>query len=241
MNYYRRYVGDYLRDTSRLSMLEHGAYTLLLDHYYSEGKALPAGLDALYRMCRAMTKVERAAVQTVVDQFFPAGEDGRLHNRRADEELAKAEVTIEKQRQSGVDSAAKRWSTDRSTHRSTARSAIQPPTTSLQEKEKSLKTVAASPPMDPVRSEIWITGKTILEGQGASRDDAGGFLGKLCKDYGQKLVLDAVRDCARTTPAEAKAWLVARCQERRAQSGNKQTALEARNAAAGAEWLEKYA
>ena len=49
------------------------------------------------------------------------------------------------------------------------------------------------------------------------------------KDFGQKLVLDAVRDAARTTPAEAKAWLMARCQERREAGGNKQAALERRN------------
>lgn len=90
----------------------------------------------------------------------------------------------------------------------------------------------AKPPTDPVKDEIWKTGRAILESQGLNREGAGSFLGKLCKDYGQVLVLDAVRDCAMTTPAEAKAWLVARCQERRAQSGNKQAQLERRNLAA---------
>lgn len=83
--------------------------------------------------------------------------------------------------------------------------------------------------VDPVKDEIWRLGKALLIAQGETKDTAGTFLGKLCKDYGQMLVLEAVRDCVRMTPAEAKAWLVARCQERRAQAGNKQTAIETRN------------
>ena len=35
MNYYERHLGDYARDTGHLSMLEHGAYSLLLDRYYA--------------------------------------------------------------------------------------------------------------------------------------------------------------------------------------------------------------
>ena len=30
MNYYERHLGDYARDTAHLSMMEHGAYGLLL-------------------------------------------------------------------------------------------------------------------------------------------------------------------------------------------------------------------
>lgn len=91
MNYYKRFPGDYMRDTSHLSLAEHGAYTVLLDHYYSTQRALPAPLEALCRLCRATTKPERLAVQSVVDQFFPLAEDGLRHNDRADREIAKWE------------------------------------------------------------------------------------------------------------------------------------------------------
>lgn len=76
---------------------------------------------------------------------------------------------------------------------------------------------------DPTKREIWEIGKSLLG------NDSGSFLGKLCKEYGQILVLQAVRDCASNSPAEPKAWLVARCQERRASSGNKSLAIERRN------------
>lgn len=83
-----RYVGDYQRKTSHLSLVEHGAYVMLLDHYYSTGKPLPANAPILHRVCRAFASDEQDAVQSVLDQFFVLEPDG-YHNRKADEELAK--------------------------------------------------------------------------------------------------------------------------------------------------------
>ena len=68
-----------------------------------------------------------------------------------------------------------------------------------------------------------------------SEDRAGSYLGKLVKDYGQVLVLNAVRDAVATTPAKPSEWLQARCQERR-KPQSKQAALEARNAAVADRW-----
>ena len=128
MNYYRRFMGDYAAKTADLSLAEHGAYNVLLDTCYSTERPLPGSHDALYRLCRAMSKLEQAAVRSVADRFFPVGKDGLRRNPRASSEISKAQSTIEKQRESGVESAAKRWSTDGSTHTE----AIQPPTSNLQ-------------------------------------------------------------------------------------------------------------
>lgn len=140
MNYYRRYLGDYMRDTMHLSMIEHGAYTLLLDAYYASEKPLSAEYDALYRVCRAMSRHEQEAVKAVADRYFPVTGDNLRHNGRADREIGVAQTTIEKQRKSGVEAAAKRWgnsqSADKSdyglTHESTDSQTIQPPTTNHQ-------------------------------------------------------------------------------------------------------------
>ena len=96
MNYYERYCGDYQRDTAHLSLSEHGAYTMLLDTYFSVEKPLPEDLPSLYRVCRAMTRIEQQAVKSVAEQFFPVSKmDGLRHNRRADREIAKARPKIE--------------------------------------------------------------------------------------------------------------------------------------------------
>lgn len=102
MNYYERYCGDYQRDTAHLSLAEHGAYTMLLDTYFSVEKPLPAEFPSLYRVCRAMTRIEQQAVRTVAEQFFPVSAlDGLRHNRRADREIVKARPKIEAARING--------------------------------------------------------------------------------------------------------------------------------------------
>lgn len=90
-----------MRDTGHLSLAEHGAYGMLLDHYYSSMRPLPASLDALCRLCRAMSKPEQAAVKSVAEQFFPIGDDGLRHNHRADIEITKWLERAEQNRERG--------------------------------------------------------------------------------------------------------------------------------------------
>jgi uncharacterized protein YdaU (DUF1376 family) len=69
-------------------MLEHGAYTLLLDRYYTTEKPLPTRAEA-HRVCRARSSVERAAVDAVLAEFFVTDGEAFM-NRRAEEEITKA-------------------------------------------------------------------------------------------------------------------------------------------------------
>ena len=97
MNYYEHYLGDYLRDTMHLSMLEDGAYRRLLDVYYS--RKGPLHKDSVYRLARAESKLERKAVDKVLEQFFNKTgplwvnyrceqEITRYHDRRRKAQLA---------------------------------------------------------------------------------------------------------------------------------------------------------
>lgn len=92
MNYYTRHLGDYARDTGLLSVLEHGVYTLLLDRYYTTEAGIPDG--QVYRMARARSDAEKAAVDAVLADFFQLVE-GVWINRRAEEELEKAAAKIQ--------------------------------------------------------------------------------------------------------------------------------------------------
>lgn len=102
MNFYKRYPADYGRKTARLTLAQHGAYTLLLDELYTTELPLPAELDELYRVCRAMNKAEQEAVRIVADKFFPVELDGLRHNQRAMRELADAAPAIEAARLNGA-------------------------------------------------------------------------------------------------------------------------------------------
>lgn len=89
MNFYKHYLGDYARDTKGLSLIEHGAYRVLLDHVYATEERLPDDLMELYRIAGAMTPAERKAVDKVAQRFFPVNGDGRRYNKRAEEEIQK--------------------------------------------------------------------------------------------------------------------------------------------------------
>lgn len=98
MNYYEHHLGDYAKDTGHLSMLEHGAYRILLDRYYSTEAGIPAA--QAYRLARARSEEERQAVDVVLEEFFELV-DGVWINGRAEQEIAGAQVRIDAARQNG--------------------------------------------------------------------------------------------------------------------------------------------
>lgn len=98
MNYYERHLGDYAKDTAHLTMLEHGAYSLLLDRYYSTEQGIPN--DQAHRVARARTREEKQAVDSVLGEFFTLV-DGVWINRRCDEEITKAQTKIKAAKENG--------------------------------------------------------------------------------------------------------------------------------------------
>lgn len=98
MNYYERHLGDYAKDTGHLSMLEHGAYSLLLDRYYSTEKGIPEVIA--HRIARAKSKDEKKAVDFVLSEFFVL-ENGVWINGRAEEEIIVAKKKIHAAQENG--------------------------------------------------------------------------------------------------------------------------------------------
>jgi uncharacterized protein YdaU (DUF1376 family) len=94
MHYYKRNIGDYAKKAGRLSMLEHGAYTLLMDAIYDR-EFFPT-LDEALDWAWARDDVEVAAVKFVLNRFFELRNDGRYVQKRIQDELdsykAKAET-----------------------------------------------------------------------------------------------------------------------------------------------------
>jgi len=94
------YWGDYLRDTSHLSPEQHGAYILLLAHYYCSMEAIPADMKMIYRICRCSTKNEEKSTRFVLQTFFVLHE-GKYYNSRAEKELDRI-VQLSKKRRDAV-------------------------------------------------------------------------------------------------------------------------------------------
>jgi uncharacterized protein YdaU (DUF1376 family) len=99
MNYYKRHLGDYAKDAGHLTLLEHGAYTILLDRLYGSEKPVPEA--DVYRVTRAATKPERDAVDAVLREFFVCGEHGWMQSRVM-EEIEKAGEAADKNRNNGA-------------------------------------------------------------------------------------------------------------------------------------------
>jgi uncharacterized protein YdaU (DUF1376 family) len=102
LNYVEFYPGDYMRDTAHLSLTEHGAYVLLLLHYYATEKPLPNDNPTLFRIARSMGETEKEAVIKVANEFFPIDPtDGLRHSARADRETLKARARVDSARENG--------------------------------------------------------------------------------------------------------------------------------------------
>ena len=62
------------------------------------------------------------------------------------------------------------------------------------------------------KRELFEAGKSLLKARGMPPPQTGSFIGKLAKDYGQAIALDAVRAAVAEQPMEAVAYLKATCQ-----------------------------
>lgn len=91
------YVGDYLADTRKLSIPQHGAYLLLIMEYWRNGP-LPNDDAELIAILQTDKKTWERDLKQRVRSFFVVGEDGLLHQKRIDQERAKASENIAKKR-----------------------------------------------------------------------------------------------------------------------------------------------
>jgi len=85
MHYYKRNLGDYAKKAGRLTMLQHGAYTLLIDSCYDR-EVFPT-LEQALEWTWASTEAEVEAVKFVLSRFFVLDKDGCYVQDRILQEL----------------------------------------------------------------------------------------------------------------------------------------------------------
>jgi uncharacterized protein YdaU (DUF1376 family) len=94
MHYYKRNLGDYAKKTGRLTMLQHGSYTLLIDSCYDR-EVFPT-LEQALEWTWASTEAEVDAVKFVLSRFFTLDKNGCYVQDRILQELleyhAKADI-----------------------------------------------------------------------------------------------------------------------------------------------------
>lgn len=100
------YIGDYLADTSRLTTEQHGAYLLILMDYWRNGPPLDEEeeLATITKLSVAQWRKHSPKIKPLFTSI-----DGRLHQKRAEEERQKAGMVSSKRSEAGKAGAAKKW------------------------------------------------------------------------------------------------------------------------------------
>lgn len=89
------YVGDYLGDTGHLTTTQHGAYLLLMMHYWRKGE-LPDDDKQLSKITKLPLKIWTDYRETLQAFFY----DGWKH-KRIDAEILKTETISQKRKAAG--------------------------------------------------------------------------------------------------------------------------------------------
>ena len=100
MHYYPKNIGDYRRDTMHLSLLEHGVYMTLIDHYILNEEPFSDNIEDILWLVGARTEEEKNAVSLILNKFFKKKDDGYYH-KRCDEEIQRYKKNAEVARENG--------------------------------------------------------------------------------------------------------------------------------------------
>lgn len=93
------YVADYLADTQSLTTEQHGAYLLMLMHYWRSGEAIPDDMVTLRMVTKLSTHKLKKFVPTLEKIF--QHKDGKYFHSRVESELAKAKEISEVRAKAG--------------------------------------------------------------------------------------------------------------------------------------------
>jgi uncharacterized protein YdaU (DUF1376 family) len=195
LNYYERHIGDYIKDTAHLSLLEHGVYTRLLDVYYLREGGIPK--DQAYRLVSASSKAEKAAVESILREFFQL-KDGYWIQGRCQDVIAEYHVFVEKQKAAGRASGAKRALNHRSTTVEPAfdsgSTKTQPPTPHSPLPNLRAEIPPAGAPVPDPRKALFDLGVSIL---GEAKR---GLIGKAVSQVGESKVAEVIAQMAAKPP-----------------------------------------
>ncbi len=239
MHYYKRNIGDYAKKCGRLSMLQHGAYTLLIDACYDR-EQFPT-LEQALEWTWASTEAEIEAVKFVLARFFTLDADGQYVQHRILAEL------LDYHEKSNIN---KRIAEQRETNRrmkSTNRAPVvdeAPPNQEPITNNHKTRTKNQEPKIEPSGSTPLPPG---LDTEAWSRwIDYRKRIGKPLKPISipaaqKALAGHGANQSGVVEQSIVNGWqgLFELKQNGRAGQPNKQEALEARNRAIGEEWLRE--
>jgi uncharacterized protein YdaU (DUF1376 family) len=174
------YVADYLADTAHLSTIEHGAYILLIMHYWTKG-SLPSDDDTVRRITR-LDKRQWVAHRDILASMFLTG----WRHKRIDNELAKA---IEKSKANSANAHKRHAERTSNAERSDTQSQLQSEeiitTTSFEERPIGAK----APLLEVVKTNEKPDARVYRRGREILGPSGGGLVTRVIKAKGGNLNL----------------------------------------------------
>jgi uncharacterized protein YdaU (DUF1376 family) len=164
MHYYKRNLGDYAKKAGRLTMLQHGAYTLLIDSCYD--RELFPTLEQALEWTWASTEAEVEAVKFVLSRFFTLDKDGCYVQDRILAELLHYQKNADINKRIADEREAKRR--EKRTNRVQVVDEATPnqePLTTNHKPVKNIATVVAPP--EGVSDSVWQEFKTLRKAKRA--------------------------------------------------------------------------
>lgn len=205
------YWGDYARDTGHLNNVEHGAYLMLIKHYWCTAKPLSDDDNELWRIACCDSKKEWIKIKRKVLKLF-VSDDGTLRHKRIDVEICKTSAISTTKAEAGRKGAEKRWQKNGTP----IASAIDVPLLKnaplplpLPKKDSVLRTAADAAP--DARDILWSQGLPIIRSLiGQSDSQSRSFLGKLVKVSRDNCAetLRVVLEAQSLRPMDPQAWLL---------------------------------
>jgi uncharacterized protein YdaU (DUF1376 family) len=164
MHYYKRNLGDYAKKAGRLTMLQHGAYTLLIDSCYDR-ETFPT-MDQALEWTWASTEAEVEAVKFVLTRFFTLDKEGCYVQDRILQELLHYHKNADTNKRIADEREARRRekSTNRVPSVNEATPNQEPLTTNHKPKRESATVVACPSDVD---QQIWDDWKQLRKAKKA--------------------------------------------------------------------------
>jgi len=189
------YPGDYLRDTTRLSTEQHGAYLLLILDYWTSGP--PPDNDRTLAHITRLDARRWKLCRKVLEPFFSTV-SGKWTHKRIEAELERSRSFREKQQANGRLGGRPRKTQNESQNKPNCYPRPKPklkPKESLPQPHSSEANASAPDPGKTLFDE----GVALLVGKGRAEASARAVIAKFQRDFGDPAVLDAINRCRNAT------------------------------------------
>jgi len=153
MHYYKRNLGDYAKKAGRLTMLQHGAYTLLIDSCYDR-EVFPT-LEQALEWTWASSEAEIDAVKFVLSRFFVLNKDGQYVQDRILEELLQYHKTADTNKRIAAERETKRKEISTKCERSVNESPPNHKPITINQEPLTIKQVKNTDAPEGVSVEVW--------------------------------------------------------------------------------------